>query len=216
MSKTKKMTFNMIAAKLNDGSRVTEVRIGDDIVLDVRYALDLKQALGLVADVVSACIDQASGEYTPEAFDLSLRVAIFSRYAGVEMPKDLNKAYQAVYNPEVYNPVLAQIDHNQLALLADAAKQRILFMRDMLVSTAAGRMNDMIAKMENVMKDGEKVVDAVSSGEFIEAMSQLRELTKLADGEDMGQEKGGAETADDAPETPAGGRNIVTLPWNNG
>lgn len=186
--KSKKMTFNMVAAKINQAEQTEAITI-DDMTIEVKKRLDMKQAMQFVQDIVSTCFDDEEATYIPEIFDAAIRIGTLMHYAGFDVPKDAGKAFSVVYNTDLFDRVLAIIDKKQFEELITGAKRKMAFKRDLLVSTAAQKVLELITKMDDVFVKGAKVMESVNAEELSYTM---KEITDKINGQ-IEREKGASE-----------------------
>jgi hypothetical protein len=183
-SKTKKLTFNMLAAEIqpNEPAMIT-VRGFEDQPIAVQKTLSLQQALAFIKNTVSMVIDTETGEYMPEVCDFALKLNVILSYADIPIPKDLEKAYKVVYESNLYDSVMNVINSEQYYILEDAVSDRVQYLRDMLVSGAAIQVNEMIKKMEDTMGDSLKTLNEFNSDSFLNALNSMQNVVSAADGE---------------------------------
>ncbi len=170
--KSKKMTFNMVAAKTNQAEQTETITI-DDMTIEVKKRLDMKHAMQFVQDIVSTCFDEEEATYIPEIFDAAIRIGTLMHYAGFDVPKDADKAFTVVYNTDLFDRVLTIIDKKQFEELITGAKRKMAFKRDLLVSTAAQKVLELITKMDDVLGRGVKVMESVNAEELSNTMKEI-------------------------------------------
>lgn len=132
-----------------------EVRFHDarlsGVTLQVTKTLPMKEAMSFVSDIYTSCIDNKTGEYTPESFDFAVRMGVISHYGGIQYGRyDINKVYRLMYETDLYDGVMARINNDQFHVLVNAVEKRIAHMNMLTASTATGKAVDMIAKMEEL------------------------------------------------------------------
>jgi hypothetical protein len=183
-SKTKKLTFNMLAAEIqpNEPAMIT-VRGFEDQPIAVQKTLSLQQALAFIKNTVSMVVDMETGEYMPEVCDFALKLNVILSYTDIAIPKDLEKAYKVVYESNLYDSVMDVINSEQYYILEDAVSDRVQYLRDMLVSGAAIQVNDMIKKMEDTMGDSLKTLNEFNSDSFLNALNSMQNVVSAAEGE---------------------------------
>ena len=175
MSKTKKLTFNMVAGHI-DKAEDSVIQLFDDINIQVKHTLGVKEAMAFVHNIADSCYDLDKGEYTPEVFDIALRINVLMSYAGFEQQKDIGKAYDVVYNTDVFEKVLNVINPVQYSILVDAANERVKYARDILSSSAAAKIDMLIEKLDDVKQDNMNVIDQINSESFKEMVDKLSAL----------------------------------------
>lgn len=172
--KTKKMTFNMVAAKIAEVETI-QIPVYDGIIVDVKRSLGMKEALQFVQDIVSTCFDEEEATYIPEIFDAAVRIGTLMHYAGFDVPKEADKAFKVVYETELFDSILQVIDGRQFDELIAGAKRKIAFKRDLLTATAAQKVTELIAKMDEVMSKSVEVIDKVDTEELSNTIKEIAE-----------------------------------------
>lgn len=187
-SKTKKLTFNMIAAEIQPEEPVMiTVRGFEDQPIAVQKTLSFKQALSFIKNTTAMVVDAEMGEYMPEIFDFALKLNVIMSYADIPVPKDLEKAYKVVYESNLYDSVMDVINSEQYYILEDAVSDRVQYLRDTLVSGAAIQVNAMIKKMEDMMGDSLKTLNEFNSDSFLNALNSMQNVVSAADGEQQAE-----------------------------
>ncbi len=187
-SKTKKLTFNMIAAEIQPKEPVMiTVRGFEDQPIAVQKTLSFKQALSFIKNTTAMVVDAEMGEYMPEIFDFALKLNVIMSYADIPVPKDLEKAYKVVYESNLYDSVMDVINGEQYYILEDAVSDRVQYLRDTLVSGAAIQVNAMIKKMEDMMGDSLKTLNEFNSDSFLNALNSMQNVVSAADGEQQAE-----------------------------
>lgn len=201
MSKTNNMTFNMIAAEMDE---VLDTEITFDgkhgtMNIGVVRRLDFNKAMRFVRDVAGSCANASTGEYLPEAFDFSVKVNTLVYYAGFNAPDDIEKAYDVIYGTNLYEVIRNEIDEEQFFALVHAAKERVSNEREIMNNTQAAKMNELIDRMDAVMSEGDSIFDALTSGELNGKLQEVLAVVSTL------ETPGNNTTAD----------NIVPLPTGN-
>lgn len=170
--KTKKVTFNMIAVGVEDSPR-TELVVSDDITVEVKHRLDFKEAIQFAQNIVSICFDGDDTDYYPEVFDAAVRISTLMSYAGVDAPKDFNKAFSVVYGTPLFDRIMAVIDANQWDVLVEGARRKIAFKRNLIESNVAVKVNDLLARIDAVTKESEKLMEGVDADDLLKSMDEI-------------------------------------------
>ena len=196
MPKTKKVTFNMIAADA-PATTTDALKWGkdDQYELHVKWTLSFSEALSFVRSIVGSCVNEESGEYNPEVFDFAVSVNILDYYAGIKglTPEKMDKAYHIVYNTDLVDQVTAKVNNYQLNKLIDAARQKVDHKAAALVSMSTMRLNRLMNSMDEVMKLSQETMDEINSESFQEKMSEaIKAITNAEMAGKDGQENGAA------------------------
>lgn len=175
MSKTRKVTFNMLAANMPDTGAfgTTVVKVNDDIELTVTRMLDMEHSVAFVNEIVNSCIDPMTGNYNPEVFEFVMRVTTLMFYAGIQQPNDVDKAYNVVFNTDIYNTIMGHIDVPAYADLIDAAKKRIEYMRDIYVAERASIAHTLLERIDKMIGDSDALMDELNGEEFKAALENM-------------------------------------------
>lgn len=175
MAKSKKTTFNMVAADIIDRDEQTITYIGKnhEFSFPVKVALNMKEALMFVNDVTGMCVDLKTGTYRPELFDFAFKMFALIYYAGVSVPSNPEKAYDVVYRTDIYACLKNKINTSQHDELYHAAIDRIEYLKNMLISSQVSLLGDLIQKMDTMIDEGNKTVEKLSSDEFKEQISSV-------------------------------------------
>jgi len=182
MSKSKKITFGMIAAdmpKTGERETIKFNGVNREFEIEVRKTLDFKDAMGFVRSIAATCADVNNGEYTPELFDFTVRVNTLIYYAGMEGTGDAVRAYDVAYRSGIYGAVVDAIDDEQYGVLLQAAKALIGYSRESIIAFQVAKVNELIEKMDEVMREGDTVVNALSSDELNGKLEDMMRIVNV-------------------------------------
>ena len=197
--KGKKITFNMIAAMIDQSEPVGTITYGD-VVIDVKNRLNMKQSMQFVQDIVDICFNDEEAEYIPEVFDLSVRICTMMHYAGFDAPKDVAKAYAVLYETDLFNRVIELIDGEQYDRLIDGALEKVHFKRDLLKATAAQKTIELINMMDGIVAKSAEAMKKMDTEKLTSAMNNL-------------SDKLGAKAAETSSEQKD---NVIVMPKRTG
>ena len=204
MSKTKKITFNMIASdmKRNGEAIVRFNGINNEYEIGVKTSLGFREAMGFIRDVVASCCDMDAGVYSPEGFDFALRVNTLVYYAGFTAPTDIDKAYDVAYCSGLFESVIEVIDQRQFDEMVGAINSQLRYSRGLLIASQSSKMNELINKMDEVMTNGDRVMSELEGGKLEKKLNDMmKTISVLGSGESVSE--------DIADETPS---NIIEMP----
>ncbi len=181
------------------------------LTLHVKQNLELKDAMGFVQDIVTTCIDDEKADYMPESFEFAVRLYTLYHYANIDLTKNANNAYTAIYCTDLYDRVLRVIDSAQHACLISAASARIDHWRKMMESSVATKVMELMQKIDGMVAGTNEVIGAVNGEAFQNAVEQIKKYmeTQKNENDDAHEsEDSGQSTSSEAPEVPG---NIVYL-----
>lgn len=205
MSKSKKITFGMIAADMNKEENATVVVAGKnhEYTINVKRSLDIEEAMSFVEGIVMPCVNVDNGRYSPELFDLMVRIGTLVYYAGFDVPdsgeKELSDAYNVLYCTDIFDKVIAVINEDQFQALIHGARETIDHAKNMIVSSQASRLNELLEQMNIMMNDGAAAIEELSDSDVVANISDLLKALEAS-------KNGGT---DDAEKTRD---NIIELP----
>lgn len=179
---SKKYTINTLMQSIPEVNKVELKPEGEcfkDVVIQVRTTLPLEDAMGFVRDIAATCIDDENAEYSPELFDFAVRLYTLMYYANVDLSKDAKKAYQILYNTGIFDQVSESVQAEQLVDLIEAAEKKIEHWKNILSSSVAGKVSDLMKKMDEVMSGSEQMMEAIDGEEFKAAVARLADAGVL-------------------------------------
>lgn len=173
---SKKFTINTLMESIPEVNK-TDVKLeGEyfkDVVVQVRRTLPLEDAVNFVKDITATCIDDEQAEFMPELFDFAVRMYVVMYYANVDLSKDVKKAYRILYDTTLFEQVYAHVNTAQSTNLILSAEKRIEHWKNILSSSLAGKVSEMLRKMEDVMAGSEEMMAAIDGDEFKAAVARL-------------------------------------------
>lgn len=202
MAKSKKVTFNMVATDIIDQveKSITYKGKNHEFSFPVKVTLSMKEALMFVNDVSGMCIDLKTGTYRPELLDFAFKMFTLIYYAGLSVPSNPEKAYDVVYRTDIYIRLEDEINRSQHDELYHSIVDRVEYMKNMLVSSQTSLLNDLIQKMDNIIDEGNKTMNTLSSEEFKEQINNALRFTDNIDNH-----------ANDVEEESVSENNIIIL-----
>ena len=173
---SKKFTINTLMESIPEVNK-TDVKLeGEyfkDVTVQVRRTLPLEDAMNFVKDITATCIDDEQAEFMPELFDFAVRMYVVMYYANVDLSKDVKKAYRILYDTTLFEQVYAHVNTAQSTNLILSAEKRIEHWKNILSSSLAGKVSEMLRKMEDVMAGSEVMMAAIDGDEFKAAVARL-------------------------------------------
>lgn len=189
MAKTKKLSFNNLADEIKE-REVKTIKLDPDskFEIHVKPTLAMADAMKFVNNVVAACIDLDTMDYTPEAYDLALRLATVTMYTDIEPPKNFEKAYKVLYETKLYDKVLDCINKEHYFVLIDAAYEHIEYLKNSFISVSAVKMGEVVDKMNKMMDDSADTLKEMNSDEFKTALASMQDIISATNGDDTSNE----------------------------
>lgn len=151
----------------------------EDVTIQIKKTITLPEMMLFVQEVVEACIDGETGEYIPEAYDFAIRSAVLTHYANFAMPANLEKQYWLIYNTRAFQQVLNNINEQQFNDIIRAIDRKVKYMLDVMSSAAVSKINEVIAKFNDVAAVSTKMFDGASPDDmtnFINGIAKLKDM----------------------------------------
>lgn len=184
MAKTKKISISDFESALDTQSTVTEILSNSNgVEMLIKKSISLDEMIIFVQEVVEACIDGETGEYIPEAYDFAVRVAILTHYANFTMPVNLEKQYWLVYNTTAVEQVLQHINTRQFDDIVRSIDKKIDFMLSIISSSAVSKINEVIAKFNDIATVGENAFKGIDSGTMTKVIQGISKLNNMSEKE---------------------------------
>lgn len=111
-------------ANIGNGSRIIPFR-WRGLSINVRYSLDLREALAFIDNVMSACTDADTGDFHVEMLDLITRASVVTMFTNIELPVDLETQFKILYWTDLYGEIKARINESQLESLTNTIERYI-------------------------------------------------------------------------------------------
>ena len=179
---------------------VVEVPLGglDGATMTVKRTLSFQEATSFVQGSVGLCITQ-DGKYRPEYRDLAVKIGLISAYANFNVPDDVNKLYDLIYNTDVTDRILEVIDREQFEGLCAAIDKKIEHEGRMMESYAVmetRRLTDHFAALARQMEMTFDGLDAEALGRALQSLSTLSEADERKFAHAVLAEREGEKPAD--------------------
>lgn len=171
--KETKVSINKLETALLSHEEEFVLNDSDNVVIKVKYTLTLTEMLQFVEDVVSLCVDTSTGEYAPEVQDYAVRYNTIISYTNARMPSDVSKAYDLLYNTDIFEQTLECINESQYDSICDAVNRKIKHSREVIVANLTTEMSKLVGKMDAFTKSAEEMFGNVSGESMAKLMDKL-------------------------------------------
>lgn len=199
---SEKMTMKTLSEMLSPAETVSiEIKEGPlaGVCLNIRKSIPMNEATKLASNVAGSCIDLESAEYTPEAYDIALKINTVSIYAGINLGRyDIAKVYRLMYETDIYRIVCDVINMDQYGAIIEAINNRIGFMKDMMTSTAAQKTMEMLSQLNEFAGAAQTMTEQMKSMNFEQTLDSAMSAILRADRPEDSHQVG-ANTATEEP-----------------
>lgn len=182
-----RVSINNFEQALAKDTVITETLVDtEDVTIQIKKTITLPEMMLFVQEVVEACIDGETGEYIPEAYDFAIRSAVLTHYANFAMPANLEKQYWLIYNTRAFQQVLNNINEQQFNDIIRAIDRKVKYMLDVMSSAAISKINEVIAKFNDVAAVSTKMFDGTTPDDMAKFISGITKLKDMKE-EDIAQ-----------------------------
>lgn len=182
-----RVSINNFEQALAKDTVITETLVDtEDVTIQIKKTITLPEMMLFVQEVVEACVDGETGEYIPEAYDFAIRSAVLTHYANFAMPANLEKQYWLIYNTRAFQQVLNNINEQQFNDIIRAIDRKVKYMLDVMSSAAVSKINEVIAKFNDVAAVSTKMFDGASPDDMAKFISGITKLKDMKE-EDIAQ-----------------------------
>lgn len=177
----KRVSINKLESAISkEGNIVVETLKGtNDVTFEIMKTIPLSEMIAFVQEVVEACVDSETCEYVAEAYDFALRVGVLTHYANFAMPKDIETRYMLVYGTSAFEQVVQLINRTQFTAIVKAIDKKIAYMLDVITSTAASKIGEVISKFNDIAEIGEKAFGGAEAEEMAKVMKNIAKIKDM-------------------------------------
>lgn len=177
--KEARISVNKLESVMN--RTVTSIPLdgADGVEIRVKFNLTLSEVLQFVEDVVSSCIDTESGTYTPEIMWFSVYSSVLTRYANFNLPSNVEKQYDLIYNTDAVEQVMACINMNQYKEIVEAVQARIAHERAVMENSVIEKINKLVSRMNAYVEQSENLFGSVDSDDMSAVVRNLADIGKI-------------------------------------
>lgn len=155
-----------------------EVKIAEDITVNVRNRIGLGEMMALVRSVVDACVDEERGEVRFELVNYVTKMSVCAVYCSEVVPENNEIGYLAVFGDgRMYEQIEGHIDQEQLSVIWHSVRESLRAKQEMFNGAAAKVTIDMLQKINELYDMFSDIADGFDGEEAIKAVKNLSVLT---------------------------------------
>lgn len=152
-----------------------------DNVNITRTTLPLNIMTGFVESVVDSCVDETTGEYTPQSYDLAIKINTVLYYSDYKLPKELEQQYEFLLNNDLYNHITEHINKTQYREILRAIDRKIKFKLDCISYSLTTPAKQIIDKLDNVINENQKTLDMLNETNINKLIDEVSKISNLND-----------------------------------
>lgn len=160
--------------KLMPKEQTVAVALENGETLTVKRRIGLNDMLGFVAEVCQVCFDGETGDYLPEAMEFAIRQNLVRRYALCNLPENVGKQYDLLYQTGIYEAVLNVVDRCQFDAICQAAERKIAHMLQGAYSAERRELMQVSRQMEEIAASTAKLFEGLDMNTVMQAMKQMQ------------------------------------------
>lgn len=169
--------FEMMHEKLGQEGRVIKVRLDDTCFagsnIEVTPTLDMGSAMSFARAIADDCTDYEQAQYMPEIFDFSVRVHTVEFFTNMEVSTNMDVMYEILYRTSLFDTIFDHVNQDQFRMLVSQAQELVNFKREMLISTAAKHVKEVVDMLAEFAGGVEKLTTLTGSKDFQDYMERL-------------------------------------------
>lgn len=213
--KEKRISINKLESTMTSPVVSVPMKGVDGVDIIIRRTLPLNDVLQFVANVVSSCIDEETGTYTPEVVPFAIKANVLTYYANFSLPSNVEKQYDLIYNTTAVKQVMDHINMIQYEEIVDAIDEKIAYVCSMMTTAAVQQVNAIAQRMEDFANKSEELFSNVTGEDMANLMRNLSSVGKVDERSlvravfDAQNESG---TGVDEPEVESAPEKILAFP----
>lgn len=149
------------------------------VEIEVKTTLSLQEMLQFVEDVVSSCVDKATGKYIPEIKMFSVKIGLLTMYANFNLPSNVGKQYELIYNTSAISQVLGVINPVQYDEILAAIDSRIEHELALMNSAVSSKVNELTHQMNDAAQKIESAFSGVTADEINALMKNISAMDNI-------------------------------------
>ncbi len=154
-----------------------EVKIAEDITVNVRNRIGLGEMVSLVRNAVDTCIDEDRGEVHFELVNYVTKMLICTVYCSEIVPANNEAGYLAVSGDgHMYEQIESHIDQEQLSTIWHSVRETLRAKHEMFSSAAAKVTIDMLHRLDELYELFKGIADNFDGEEAVAAVKKLGTL----------------------------------------
>ena len=150
----------------------------DGVSMTVKKSLSLMEMLQFVEDVVSTCFP-GDGEFRPEMREFAIMTGVLTVYANFNMPKDVSRQYDLIYNTDAYEQVVRNINQAQFRDIIESIDARIEHELRKMESQSGLRVLEILDKVEALSDQLDGVFNGIDSATWADILGKIKTISDM-------------------------------------
>ena len=177
--KESRISINKLESTMQEQTVTIPLEGTEDVNIVIRKTLPLKDMMQFVEDIVSSCVGVQEQKYMPEIIRFMLDAGVLTRYANFNLPSNIEKQHDLIYNTGALEQVKQHINLDQFYEIETCARNRIAHEAAIIESAAAVKVNELLARFEAIADQLEGVFGGVNTEEINALVQNLAGVDAL-------------------------------------
>ena len=177
--KEARISINKLESVVNRSVTTVPLAGSENTEIKIRFNLPLGEVLQFVEDVVSSCVDMENATYTPEIMWFSIYSSVLTRYANFNLPTNVEKQYDLIYNTDAVEQVMPYINKQQYDEIIEAIQARISHECAVMENSAIEKINDLVSRMNAYVAQSEAMFGGVDNADMSSLVRNLADIGKI-------------------------------------
>lgn len=152
-----------------------------DNVKITQKTLPLSIMTGFVEAVVDSCVDETTGEYLPQSYDLAIKLNTVLYYSDCSLPDKLDEQYRILLESDLYDFITDNINKTQYREMLRAIDRKIKFKLDCISYSLTTPAKQIIDKINNLISENQKTFETINKTDINELIKSINDISNRND-----------------------------------
>lgn len=152
-----------------------------DNVKITQKTLPLSIMTGFVEAVVDSCVDETTGEYLPQSYDLAIKLNTVLYYSDCSLPEKLDEQYRILLESDLYDFITDNINKTQYREMLRAIDRKIKFKLDCISYSLTTPAKQIIDKINNLISENQKTFETINKTDINELIKSINDISNRND-----------------------------------
>lgn len=143
--------------------------------------LPLSIMTGFVEAVVDSCVDETTGEYLPQSYDLAIKLNTVLYYSDYSLPDKLDEQYRILLESDLYDFITDNINKTQYREMLRAIDRKIKFKLDCISYSLTTPAKQIIDKINNLISENQKTFETINKTDINELIKSINDISNRND-----------------------------------
>lgn len=143
--------------------------------------LPLSIMTGFVEAVVDSCVDETTGEYLPQSYDLAIKLNTVLYYSDYSLPDKLDEQYRILLESDLYDFITDNINKTQYREMLRAIDRKIKFKLDCISYSLTTPAKQIIDKINNLISENQKTFETINKTDISELIKSINDISNRND-----------------------------------